>query len=284
MPVSAGAAMLLLAPLMASASAESPERGAGIDTIFGQVRVGADAKRAAAEAGEAAHTAARTVLGLRNQRFSIVEAEYTSGKWGELSGDGAPIYVWQFNRSAASRSPPPPASILSHEIGHDLFIRHLVPSTRGGQYGGDAPDWLDEMAAVAFEGDGLRAARRRAAVRYAGEGKLIPLRRFLTMTHPEMESGSIPESADGTVIAFEPASNETPRFYAMAYAFYEYLVGRTGNPAIVAELAAAFRTGEPLEQWLLTRTGQGGGIGALNADFEAWIASDPRYGGYGHRG
>lgn len=254
------------------------QQGSSIDTIFGTVRVDAEYLEAATGEGEAAHRAAGHVLGLQNLRFHIVEAGYTSLGWGDLAPDRVPVYAWRFKKRADDQ-PPPPSYILGHEIGHDLFIRYLVPSTKADQYGGDAPDWLDEMAAVAFEGEKLRSTRRRAAVRYAREGKLIGLERFLTMNHPEMKEGSLTDAADGEMKAFEPASDDTPKFYAMASAFHDFLVDRTMNPAIVAELAEVVRKGQPLEHWLLTRTGHKSGIAALNADFERWIASDARYGG-----
>jgi hypothetical protein len=279
MSISFGAAIVLLTFLMASVVVGGPERGSSISTIFGHVRVDDGNIREATEEGEAAHSAARNVLGLRNPRFDIVEVDYTFHKWGDRSSDGASIYVWPFKRNPDNKQQRPPVHLLRHEIGHDLFIRYLVSSTNGDQYGGDAPDWLDEMAAVAFEGETLRATRRRSAVGYAREGKLIPLQRLLTMIHPEMEAGSIPPTTDQPVTAFEPASDDTPQFYVMASAFYDFLVARTKNPAIVAELAAAFRRGEPLEQWILTRIGQKNGIQALNADFQTWVASDARYGG-----
>ncbi|MGA9582188.1 MAG: hypothetical protein WBR13_09490 [Allosphingosinicella sp.] len=271
--------MLLLTSLMASAADGSLERGSSMSTTFGHVRVDGAHLQAATEEGEAAYSAAKTVLGLRKPRFSIVELDYTSHNWGDRASDGTFVYVWQFNKGPDDQRQIPPAYLLRHEIGHDLFIRHLAPSTKADQYGGDAPDWLDEMAAVAFEGEALRSTRRRGAVRYAQEGKLIPLQRFLAMTHPEMEAGSIPDPSDRLVRPFEPASDDTPRFYVMASAFYDFLVARTKNPAIVAELAAAFRKGQPLERWILARTGNKGGIQALNADFQAWVATDARYGG-----
>ncbi|HEX8579395.1 MAG TPA: hypothetical protein VF655_07345 [Allosphingosinicella sp.] len=213
-------------------------------------------------------------------RFDIEDVNHASRSWGDLAADGARIYVWPFKGSASDTSrQSPPADLLRHEIGHDLFIRYLVPSTKSEQYGGDAPDWLDEVAAIAFEGETLRAGRRRAAVRLAKQAKLIPLQKFLTMNHPEMEARPIPTSSGEALQAFEPGSEDTPRFYAMASAFYEYLVARTGSPAIVAELAAAFGRREPLDQWIVERAGRGGGVQALDADFKAWIALEPLYGG-----
>ncbi len=244
------------------------------------MQVDAESAEAAIEEGEAAQSAARNILALPDARFAIVDADYSAARWGDQSPDGTPIYVWRFRKNSNSRAMPPPPYLLRHEIGHDLFIRYLVPSTRSGQYGGDAPDWLDEMAAVVFEGEALRASRRRAAVRYLRAESLIPLQRFLTMTHPEMEAGSIPPSSDQHATVFDAVSEETPKFYAMAWAFYDFLVSRTGNVAIIAELAAALRNGENLERWLLARTGhRGNSVEALSAEFLAWIASDVRYGG-----
>lgn len=274
------AVFALLTPPAATAVAGSSERGCEKTTIFGRVQVDDSNLQEATEEGEAARLAAMNVLGIRDPRFTITDADLTSHKWGDQSVDGTPIYVWQFRKkTSGTQFQAPPAYILRHEIGHDLFIRHLVPGTKEGQYGGDAPDWLDETAAVAFEGEALRSTRRRSTVRYARKEKLIPLQRFLTMIHPEMEAGSIPASSDLPVTAFEPTSEDTPLFYAMASSFYDFLVSRTGNPAIVVELAAAFRRDEPLEKWILARTGHSGSIQALNAEFLAWIASDPRYGG-----
>jgi hypothetical protein len=185
-----------------------------------------------------------------------------------------------FRRKPGDQRPVSSSHVLRHEIGHDLFIRYLAPSSRVDQYGGDAPDWLDEMAAVAFEGAAQTASRRRRAARYAREATLLPLSRFLTMPHPEFASRPPPD-ASGQMVRVRLASTEdTPRFYVMCRAFYDFLVDRTKSPSIIAELAAAFRKGEPLEEWILARVGQKGrpgGLGDLNAEFLAWIATDQRY-------
>ena len=272
------ALMLPIHPLTSSISESPPERVA----VFGRVWVDPEYLTAAMREGQAAQAAARDVLALPAVSFDITDATSTSARWGDLSSTGHPTYVWQFDKSPDGRSIPPPAYLLRHEIGHDLFIRYLVPSTKSDQYGGDAPDWLDEMAAMAFEGEDLRTVRQRAAVRYAKNNQLIPLRKFFTMTHPEQVAKSIPASPDGVMRAFEAMSGDTPIFYAMASAFYDFLVDRTRKTTIVAELAAAVRRGENLEKWILIRTGHGNqmsGIQTLNAEFLNWIASDSRYGG-----
>ena len=233
----------------------------------------------AIEEGQAAQVAAREVLVLPDVRFGIANLRGANSTWVTLSPTGAPIYSWVFSNQSEDRRRLPPSYVLRHEIGHDLFIRYLVPSSRQDQYGGDAPDWLDEMAAVAFEGEMLSASRRRDAARFARNATLIPLSRFFTMTHPEA-TGRPPAAAKQTVRIRLATSEDSPRFYAMSRAFYDFLVDRTKSAAIVAELASAFRKGEPLDRWILARTGHEGraaDLEALNADFLAWIASDERY-------
>jgi hypothetical protein len=160
MPGRFAAATALRTFLVTPAEADGPGGDGDIGTIFGHVRVDPGNVQAATDEGEAAYSAARTLLGLRKPRFAVMDMARTGYKFGDRLPDGTPVYVWQFNKIADERWPPP-TYILRHEIGHDLFIRYLVPDTKGDQYGGDAPDRLDEMAAVAFEGDALRASRRR---------------------------------------------------------------------------------------------------------------------------
>jgi hypothetical protein len=284
-----GAGLLMALVFLAESPVASDlERGFRASTKFGFAHVDSESAPAAIEEGEAAHFMAKSVLRLPNVRFSIVDVDYTSSSWGSLSADGTPIYTWPFRKGSDDRTLPPPAHLLRHEIGHDLFIRYLVPSTNDKQYGGDAPDWLDEMAAVAFEGEAQRKARRCLAVRYAKEGKLLSLRRFLNMNHPELEAGSIPATSGRQVRAFEAVSNETAQFYAMASAFYDFLVLKTKNIGIVADLATVVQSGGSLDRWILARIGnrdQAPDVETLNADFLVWIVSDEDYGnGCSHRG
>ncbi len=257
------------------------------DSTFGYVEVSAADVKTAIDEGQAAQAAARGVLALPDVRFGITDQGGTNGQWVNLAADGKPVYTWVFRRRPGDRKPVPSSYALRHEIGHDLFIRYLAPSSRDDQYGGDAPDWLDEMAAVAFEGAELTASRRRDAARFARGATLLPLGRFLTMTHPEWASRPPPAPSSEIVQIRLATSEDSPQFYAMSRAFYDFLVDRTKSTAIVAELAGAFRKGERLDRWILSRTGHGGrkgGMGALNAEFLAWIASDERYDVVGARG
>lgn len=271
--------MLLAAVRLPLDAGPSPDRSVVTDTAFGSVVTSAQDAETAVREGEAAFQAAKDVLGLEAPRFVIVDAALSSAQWGDLSDDGAPIYPWVFAAGVKNGAPRAPDYVLRHEIGHDLFVRYLAPSTQVDQYGGDAPDWLDEMAAVAFEGPEQQATRRRSAMLYQRVGRLLPLRDFLTMTHPEM-TGELPDAASGELFRVRRSTSEdTGPFYAMARAFYDFLVDRTGHRSIVADMAEAVREGESLDRWILDRTGHGdaGSVETLNADFLSWIATDPRY-------
>lgn len=282
---------VIVSAVLVSLAAPGHAGGAGgvarTDSTFGYVEVGAADIETAIDEGRAAQAAARNVLALPDVRFGITDRPATDGQWVGLAADGKPLYTWMFRRRPGDRRPVPSSNTLRHEIGHDLFIRYLAPSSTADQYGGDAPDWLDEMAAIAFEEATVTAGRRRHAARYAREAKLLPLGQFLTMTHPEWASRPPPAPSGQSAPSGEAfkislaLSEDSPRFYATGRAFFDFLVDRTKSAAIVAELAAAFRKGERLDRWILSRTGHSGPdarLGALNAEFLAWIESDERYG------
>lgn len=275
-------ALVTLAPSIVLAHTARPDAMVIRKASFGHVEViPADVETALRE-GRAAQAAARDVLLLPHARFGITARSYGKARWVSIASNGSPIYSWAFGNAAPGSQPVPPSHALRHEIGHDLFIRHLVPSSREGQYGGDAPDWLDEMAAIAFESSDVTAMRRREAARLAKSGTLIPMDRFLTMVHPELtESPASAVAPDGPAYRIRlAASSDTPRFYAMTRAFYDYLVARTGSPAVVAELAGAFRRGERLDAWIMARRSPRDGFASLetlDAELRNWIQSDSRY-------
>lgn len=247
---------------------------------FGYVQVAAGDLPAAIAEGRAAQRAARDVLGISKARFDIVESTTSKANWGDISRDGAPVYPWVFKRGVRNDQGGPPNYVLRHEIGHDLFVRYLVPRTGKDQYGGDAPDWLDEMAAVAFEACAQTESRRAEAKRFASNGTLIPLKRFLTMQHPELAAKRAFGSPGQVMTVASPTSDETPQFYAMARAFYDFLTARAKSPAVIADLAAAFRSGTSLEQWIMDKVSSsksGKGLETLNTQFVNWIAADTRY-------
>jgi hypothetical protein len=199
--------------------------------------------------------------------FAVVEDGGGDVRWGGTR-DGLKIYTWTFPHGPRRFEPRPAITLLRHEIAHDLFDR-LVPTTGHDQYGTDAPDWLDEMASVAFEGVDQRLSRRRDAK----SNGLLTLETLLRMTHPERGARVVREA--GQAFAAGPtSSDQTIPFYATVSCFYEFLSEKTGREGIVAELAAAFKRGENLELWLSNRLGydRRKSLDRMNADFLSWFA------------
>ena len=88
-------------------------------------------------------------------------------------------------------------SALSHELGHKWFINRYPHSDMvqtAHAYGGWAPDWLDEAAAIAMESDNGKQ-RRRLRFNNLEPDARIPLPEFLTMVHPAAQAGR--ELAEG---------------------------------------------------------------------------------------
>jgi hypothetical protein len=243
-----------------------------VETDFGYVSVATEDVPAAINEGDATKLAAEKVLLLENITFAIVEQGSGNFQWGGTE-DGFETYTWTFPHGPRRFKPRPAITLLRHEIGHELFARHLVPTTSYDQYGTDAPDWLDEMAAVAFEGINQRLSRKRDA-RSKG---LLTLTTLLRMTHPEFGAPVVREAgqafASGSV-----SSDRTIPFYATVSCLYEFLSEKTGHEGIVAELADAFTRGEDLELWLLGRLGydkRRESLEQLDADFLRWFDGQP---------
>ena len=201
-----------------------------------------DTVAAAIAAGEVARLAAYRYLALDLPPFLIAPPSAEARSRAEGCGF---VFHWPFARSRDGTSRLP-THVLPHEIGHDLFIRYLVPRSGMDEYGGAAPDWLDEMAAIACEDAEGIAGRRREAGRHARDGALIPLARLLTMAHPEWRPRAI-RDAPRTRGSALPRSIETPAYYATVSALFDFLVARTGDERVIVTLAGRVRAGRPLD-------------------------------------
>lgn len=174
----------------------------------------------------------------------------------------------------------PPDDILPHEIGHDLFRRYVVPSTRPGQYGTDAPDWLDESVALAFEDAEQKAERRCEAYRHLKAGTLLPVDQYLTMEHPDLAATPRDAGQSRDFVSSPTVSALTPVFYAMSLAFFEYLVDRTGSLSILGDIGRIANKGEAPDQWIkikIAGTHSEDSAAILNRDFVTWLSADSRY-------
>lgn len=234
----------------------------------------ADAEDAVA-GGMIARDSARRFLGLEAPPFLI--ADESSGT-PPAPGGCTFVFSWRFPRAGERRLP---TQVLPHEIGHDLFLRLLVPRTGKDEYGGGAPDWLDEMAAIAFEDAGGIRGRRSDARRHAERGALIPLARLLSMTHPEWSARPAATGAPAGPATHQPRSADTPAFYATLRALLDFLIDRTGDERVIRSLAEQVRAGASLERWLLARVpgAAGKGLSRLDAQIAAFVLTNPAYDG-----
>lgn len=197
------------------------------------------------------------------------------------------------------------AGAVPHELGHIWYAQAYWPDSKsdGGHYGGAGPDWMDETAAVLMESPELAALRvsqfaeRYRALRAANglnkkpENALVDLAAFFASTHPGAERGramlaqlrqenpgALPQNG---MLVRASSGPEAERFAEAAIHYYlqatlaaEYLVKRSGDPAIFASIGAAFGRGETIEQWL---AGPGAAarlpnsVAALQADWLAWL-------------
>ena len=253
-----GAPLVLLA--MASGTQYCPPKApAGMvarpASFGGVIAPDAASADAAVAAGIVAQHAARRFLGLEVPPFLIASASAALPS----SPDGCTFrFRWSFP-AAAGEVPRLPSHVLPHEIGHAIFIRFLVPNSGKDQYGGDAPDWLDEMAAMACEDPAGAQMRRADTLRHARRGALLPMARFLSMSHPEWSARPITEPGTDDRATRQPRSSDTPAFYATTRALFDFLIDRTDDEQIVRVLADRVRAGMPLNRWLLANVAAGSG-------------------------
>jgi hypothetical protein len=182
---------------------------------------------------------------------------------------------------------------MRHELAHRLFTEVVWPSTRDrfSQYGGDAPDWLDEAAAILAEDEAMTRSRRERFGRLVASGATIPLDEYLAMPHPvfagedfqalieqareaagpngmAVVSGSLAPGADERAVAF----------YAQTRGFVDYLIERTNDPRALHDVARFMRAGGTFEQWLLRQDAARGlprELAGLEQDFLRFSADAP---------
>lgn len=198
--------------------------------------------------------------------------------------------------SAAGGEPGADTSIrsaLRHELGHKWLIADRWPrfteeesaSRTDSHYGGPAPDWLDETAAVLME-DAAMTARRRdlfGAIRRGGEPgeRVVALAEFVTMDHPlaarvrtqlDRKPGASVMIVTGEEARHLAAGSRA--FYAQARVFADYLIERSGRPDVFAAIADAAAEDQDFATWL-GRQGADYGLPAtlpaLERDWSDWL-------------
>ena len=195
------------------------------------------------------------------------------------AGDQA-IAAWQA-KHPPSEWTEKEAGAVPHEVGHMWYIARYWPHAQvdgAGHYGGPGPDWMDETAAVLMEDDRLAGERRTQFAKYfadrSPEGAtarttITDLATFLHREHPAKglqdmiaaRAAGSPGSPDAPgprilVISAEEAKGRSQiaaLFYLQARLFADFLIARAGDPAVFADIGAAFGRGETIEQWLAAR-------------------------------
>lgn len=182
------------------------------------------------------------------------------------------------------------AGTLPHELGHGWFIHAFWPDATaksGDHYGGPAPDWMDETAAVLMEDDALADRRRQQfAAIYAGadsaaRARLLDLSTFLSGGHPALPKLDLPPGSAGVrVLTGAEAAGIAAAaggFYLQARLFADYILARSGDPAVFRLTAEALASGKTMPQWLVDAA-SGSHLpatpAALQQDWERWLASE----------
>ncbi len=166
---------------------------------------------------------------------------------------------------------------FAHELGHLWFIQAFKPDNsetqKGHAYGGWAPDWLDETAAVLLENPAHNKRRRESFGKLSFD-ETIPLKEFFAMEHPgakaaQMLRNNLPtEAMEGpsresrTIVLTGKEAEEfvknsggdkVANFYAQAQVFSDFLLSRAKDRAIYPEITEHLLAGGTFETWLETK-------------------------------
>ena len=188
---------------------------------------------------------------------------------------------------------------IAHEFGHFWYINAFWKNDRvdpNSHYGGAAPDWLDEVAAVSLENDRMTQSRRRSLHDAVRQDDVISLSTFLTIEHPLAEIArqntarvrAAAAAGDGTntgttrivMLTGDAADDMLSQaevnpsdFYDVARGFIDYMSERTDG-TVFAEISQALVQGQSFADWLADK---GPGLGlpsmieALETDWKSWL-------------
>lgn len=199
----------------------------------------------------------------------------------------ARTFAAQLSKRIASDTP----GTVQHEVGHSLFIAAFWPKAsfvRDPQrYGGPAPDWLDEGAAMLMEPASMTEGRHTMfAQMAAGELKSAPVKpldAFLNAPHPRLSEPDLPDEiksgsdANRVSISFSldsnPAFVRIAGYYAQTQVWIDFL-RETGGRGALPAIADSLATGKRFEDWL---AGDGAQFGlaatapALQQQWSQWL-------------
>jgi len=152
---------------------------------------------------------------------------------------------------------------ISHELGHLLFTKYLMLNKyTPGEYGSDAPDFIDEMAAIAFEDGYLSDRRRRVFFKEFENGQIFTSSGLLKVRRgmgslPTLSKDNVTEQnidfwseATQTVIEgkYHPGKNEL--FYAQTRVMLDYLIHKTEEECVIADIGNTLVNGGTFKEWV----------------------------------
>jgi hypothetical protein len=184
---------------------------------------------------------------------------------------------------------------MRHELNHLFFTATIIPSTKRFQYGGDAPDWLDEAVALTAESPTVKTHRREHFHKQVCAGRLVPLELFLGQQHPLFAAPAMQKLLSGQRAAGDGAPvmttmsvkqlglsrNALMDFYAQSNAVAEFLAEESGDPKALRRIALSLKAGTDRpdaqrQRWIsdFTRSGDR----PLGERFAAWALAAARAG------
>lgn len=286
-PFCVGLMISLLSCLAASnvSGAEIP-KAVRVSGPFGSITALDDGRaRQVLAAVRAVRRDSRRFLGVRGVRFQFLDQDLARlGKPAPGRPDDIP-FTWEFPKQGAQSNESSQflIGLIRHELGHQVFLRRVLVPSSDGTYGSDAPDWLDEAAAIVMETPEMKDQRRAMARMLAAQGKLFPLGDFLAMSHPEAKSGVdrlASASSNGTFVPKNPF--QTLIFYSQCQVFTDFLISKSGEPAILRKLADAIGRNEDYVALLMEELAIGAGqhsLDEINSMFLLWVREHTAPGG-----
>ncbi len=230
-----------------------------------------------------------------------------AGVSGDALKEGVERSVRESMAARAGRDPTQDDSAAAHELGHLWFIEAFWPNRErvaaNSHYGGPAPDWLDETAAILMEDDRMTAGRRtgfRKAFTGPDAAKHVkPLPALFADPHPmasrtggaQLKVQTLPDGRQGVVLGqgqslpaggtfypAKPGEKGPPGGLTVARVMSKEEAARAGTDIEAA--AAFYAQNRALADFLQERSGDPMVFGRIAAalaggsTFEQWLARE----------